>query len=97
MVTVENVGKVKGKDVVQLYVKAPGKDMDKPARELKGFAKTPDLNPGETCTVEIFVAEEALASYDEGAKAWVVEKGTYHFIAAKDASDNSKTKKVAIK
>lgn len=97
MVTVENVGKVKGKDVVQLYVKAPGKDMDKPARELKGFAKTPDLNPGEICTVEIFVTQESLASYDEGAKAWVVEKGTYDFIAAKDASDNSKTKKVAIK
>jgi beta-glucosidase len=96
-VTVKNTGKVAGKDVVQLYVKAPRRGLDKPERELKGFAKTPLLNPGESCDVEIFISKESLASYDEAAMSWVTEKGRYTFIAAKDALDCSKRKKVRIR
>ncbi|MBR0082582.1 MAG: glycoside hydrolase family 3 C-terminal domain-containing protein [Bacteroidales bacterium] len=86
-VTVRNTGKVAGKDVVQLYVKAPGRDMEKPARELKAFAKTPLLQPGESCTVEMFVSAESLASWDEKSSSWSVEKGRYRFIAARNAAD----------
>ena len=96
-VTVKNTGKVAGKDVVQLYVKAPHRGLDKPERELKGFAKTPLLNPGESCDVEIFISKESLASYDEASMSWVTEKGRYTFIAAKDALDCSKRKKVRIR
>lgn len=86
-VTVRNTGKVAGKDVVQLYVKAPGREMDKPARELKAFAKTTLLQPGESCTVEMFVSAESLASWDEKSSSWSVEKGRYRFIAARNAAD----------
>lgn len=86
-VTVRNTGKVAGKDVVQLYVKAPGREMEKPARELKAFAKTPLLQPGENCTVEMFVSAESLASWDEKSSSWSVEKGRYRFIAARNAAD----------
>ena len=86
-VTVRNTGKVAGKDVVQLYVKAPGREMEKPARELKAFAKTPLLQPGESCTVEMFVSSESLASWDEKSSSWSVEKGRYRFIAARNAAD----------
>ena len=86
-VTVRNTGKVAGKDVVQLYVKAPGREMEKPARELKAFAKTPLLQPGESCTVEMFVSAESLASWDEKSSSWSVEKGRYRFIAARNAAD----------
>ena len=85
-----------GKDVVQLYVKAPRKGLDKPERELKGFAKTPELDPGESCDVEIFISKESLASYDEAAGSWVTAKGRYTFIAAKDALDKSKRKRVRL-
>ena len=95
-VNVKNIGKVAGKDVVQLYVKAPRKGLDKPERELKGFAKTPVLNPGESCEVEIFISKESLASYDESAGSWVTAKGRYTFIAAKNSLDNSKRKRVRI-
>ena len=86
-VTVRNTGNVAGKDVVQLYVKAPGREMEKPARELKAFAKTPLLQPGESCTVEMFVSAESLASWDEQSSSWSVEKGRYRFIAARNAAD----------
>ena len=68
-VTVRNAGKVPGKEVVQLYVKAPGRDMEKPVRELKAFAKTPLLSPGESVTLEMAVAVDDLASFDETRSA----------------------------
>ena len=85
-VTVRNTGKIPGKEVVQLYVKAPGKDMPKPARELKAFAKTRLLAPGESVTVEMAVAVADLASFDEVRSGWAVEKGRYVFMVARDAS-----------
>ena len=95
-VNVKNIGKVAGKDVVQLYVKAPRKGLDKPERELKGLDKTPLLNPGESCDVTIFISKESLASYDETSGSWVTAKGRYTFIAAKDALDKSKRKRIRL-
>ena len=95
-VTVKNTGKVAGKDVVQIYVKAPKGKLDKPERELKGFAKTPELAAGESCTVTIYVSKESLASYDENKSAWVIDSGRYTFIAAQDALDNSLKKTVKL-
>ena len=86
-VEVKNIGKVAGKEVVQVYVSAPGKDMDKPARELKGFAKTRKLNPGESQTVSIAIPYESLASFNEKDSQWQVEAGTYTVMVAKNAAD----------
>lgn len=95
-VMVTNTGKVSGKDVVQLYVRAPKGKLDKPERELKGFAKTPEIAPGESCEVTIHVPAGSLASYDEQTGSWVVEPGKYVFIASKDASDCSLKKYVNV-
>lgn len=95
-VTVTNTGKVSGKDVVQLYVRAPKGKLDKPERELKGFAKTPEIAPGESCEVTIHVPAGSLASYDEQTGSWVVEPGKYVFMASKDASDCTQKKSVNV-
>ena len=95
-VCVKNTGMMKGKDVVQIYVKAPKGSLDKPERELKGFAKTPELAPGESCKVTVHVSKESLASYDEKKDAWVVDEGKYVFVAAQDAADNSLKKTVKV-
>lgn len=95
-VTVTNSGKVRGKDVVQLYVRAPKGKLDKPERELKGFAKTPEITPGESCAVTIHVPAGSLASYDEQTGSWVIEPGKYVFMASKDASDCSLKKSVNV-
>ena len=95
-VTVTNSGKVRGKDVVQLYVRAPKGKLDKPERELKGFAKTPEIAPGESCAVTIHVPAGSLASYDEQTGSWVIEPGKYVFMASKDASDCTLKKSVNV-
>ena len=86
-VNVRNNGKMAGKEVVQVYVSAPGKDMDKPARELKGFAKTKRLAIGESETVTINIPFESLASFNDQSNCWQVESGIYKVMVAKNAAD----------
>ena len=95
-VTVTNTGKVAGKDVVQVYVKAPKGELEKPERELKAFAKTPELAPGQSCEVSVFVSKESLASFNENTKAWEIDKGNYTFVAGQDSMDNSQKVKVKV-
>ena len=76
-VTVTNTGKVTGKEVVQLYVGAPTGKLDKPASELKGFAKTKLLNPGESQTINFTLTAGDLASYQTKVNSWVADAGTY--------------------
>ena len=78
-VDVKNTGKVAGKEVVELYVTAPSGKLDKPAQELKAYAKTKALNAGESQTVTLTVAVADLASFCEAESAWVVEAGAYQF------------------
>ncbi|GAA4320179.1 beta-glucosidase [Mucilaginibacter gynuensis] len=76
-VTVTNSGKVAGKEVAQLYISAPVKDLNKPAIELKGFAKTILLRPGESATLTFTINAADLASYDPNQAAWVADAGAY--------------------
>ena len=65
-ITVTNTGDRSGREIVQLYVHDRKPAAWKPERELKGFAKTRCLAPGESETVEIWIAPYVLASYIEG-------------------------------
>ncbi|MGD8898077.1 MAG: glycoside hydrolase family 3 C-terminal domain-containing protein, partial [Acidobacteriota bacterium] len=76
-VTVKNVGGAPGREVVQLYVSAPGKSMPKPALELRRFAKTRMLPPGEQETLSFTLTARDLASFDEASSSWQVEAGSY--------------------
>ena len=76
-VNVKNTGKVPGREVVQLYLAAPGKSMPKPAMELRGFGKTKTLAPGESETLTFTLDARDLTSFDEAGKAWMAEAGTY--------------------
>lgn len=74
-VDVTNTGSVPGREVVELYVSAPKGRMEKPEQELKAFAKTRLLQPGETETIMMTFTDYDLASFDDGARAWVTEAG----------------------
>jgi beta-glucosidase len=76
-VTVKNTGKVAGKEVVQLYLKAPSSEIEKPEKELKGFAKTKLLKPGESQQLSFDLDKRSLASFWTGISSWVADKGDY--------------------
>ena len=97
-VNVKNSGEHEGKEVVQLYVSAPdNKAANKPAKELKAFAKTKLLKPGESETVTLKVKTEDLASFDEEASAWVVAAGEYQFLVGASSQDIRSTLSASVK
>lgn len=76
-VTVTNNGQTAGKEVVQAYISAPDPSNNKPAKELKAFAKTKLLQPGESERVTLRFNAYDLASFHPDVNAWVTEKGKY--------------------
>ena len=97
-VTVKNTGSHEGKEVVELYVSAPdNKAANKPVKELKAFAKTKLLKPGESQTLTLCVKAADLASFDEAASAWVVAEGEYQFLIAASAQDIKATLSAKVK
>ena len=87
-VTVKNVGDVAGKEVVELYVKANDSKVERPYKELKGFAKTVLLNPGAEQKVTFVLDKSAFEYFDEVVHEWVVEQGTYTIMIG-GTSDNT--------
>jgi len=85
---VTNVGRLAGKEVIQVYFSAPQGRLGKPARQLAGWQKTRRLLPGETQIVEIRFSIDQMASYDDLGKvqksAWVLEAGEYRFFVGTD-------------
>ena len=96
-VTVTNTGKVAGKEAVQLYVTAPAGGLDKPALELKAFAKTKELAPGESQTLTMNVCNYDLASFNEANSAWEAAAGTYQIHFAASVADIKATAQYKLK
>ncbi len=90
-ITITNSGTMAGKEVVELYISAPGKSLDKPAEELKGFAKTKLLKPGESQTITFPISAEDLASFDTPSSSWVAEAGTYSIKVGASSEDIKQT------
>lgn len=97
-VEVKNSGNHAGKEVVELFVSAPrNKQLDKPAKELKAFAKTGLLKPGESEVVTMTVSQEDLASFNEKKSAWQTSAGTYDFLLCASAADVKSVLKADVK
>ena len=94
---VTNTGSFPGKEAVQLYVAAPGKDMVKPGKELKAFAKTGLLGPGKTERVEMVFTTYDLASFDQERSGWVTEPGTYKIRLGASSDDIRSEASISVK
>ncbi len=86
-VKVTNTGSVAGKEAVQVYISAPAGNLDKPVKELKAFAKTNKLAPGESQTLDISFAAADMSSWDESKGGWVLDPGTYKILVGASAAD----------
>jgi beta-glucosidase len=85
--TIKNTGKVAGKEVAQVYVTAPQGTIEKPVHELKAFAKTRELQPGESQTLTMTINQRDLASFDEAGSQWLADAGTYTFRIGSSSRD----------
>jgi beta-glucosidase len=84
--TVRNAGARRGSTVLQVYVGDPEASVDRPAKELKAFAKL-DLAPGEAREVSLALDRRALAFWDEGKHGWTVEPGRFGILGGFSAAD----------
>ena len=85
-VPVTNTGAVAGSEVVQLYIADVEASVDRPMKELKGFAKVA-LEPGQKADVSFTIGKDALSFFDAEKHAWVAEKGVFRAIVAASAAD----------
>ena len=90
-VTVKNTGRAAGKEVVQLYISAPAGKLHKPALELKGFAKTRLLKPGEAQTLSFEITPRSLSSFDPASSSWIAEAGRYEIKMGASSRDIRQT------
>jgi beta-glucosidase len=86
-VTLKNTGTMAGKEVAQVYVAAPEGRLEKPVKELKAFAKTRTLQPGESQTLTMQIPVRLLASFDEQGSQWLADAGTYQVLIGASVAD----------
>lgn len=93
-VSVTNMGKVSGDEVVQLYVHKDTSRVKQPIRQLKGFLRIKDVQPKETRNVEFLVKFEDLRYYDVISRSMILEASTYTFMVGASSADIRQTASV---
>jgi len=86
-VRVKNKGKIKGKEVVQLYTHKTKSKIDRPVQELKAFAKTTELEPEESEQIQLGIPILELRYWNEEKAQWELEKGNYEIRVAASSRD----------
>ena len=85
-VNIKNVGNMKAKEVVQLYVHREGSINDRPYKELKGFNKV-ELEPGEEKNVLISVPRKELCYFDINKNSWADDDSKVELLVGSSSKD----------
>lgn len=93
-VDVNNSGKVRGDEVVQLYIRDEVSSVTRPIKELRGFKRI-TLEPGETKTVEFPLGFDQLAFFNRDLRR-VVEPGAFQIMVGGNSVDLVETKLTAV-
>ena len=93
-IQVTNTGSRPGRQVVQVYVEAPQGKLGKAARVLADYWKTPELAPGQSAAVSLWIDLNDLASFDDSGVtghpyAYVLEAGAYRLYVGTDVRSAS--------
>ncbi len=94
-VDVWNVGRYKGKEVVQLYVSENSSRVTRPLKELKGFKKI-ELEPGEKKTVTFTLDKRSFAYYETSIHDYYVESGDFTVMIGAASNDIRQTVQVNV-
>lgn len=93
---IKNIGKVKGKEIAQVYVSQKEPIIFKPEKELKGFEKI-ELEPGEEQEVVIKLDRSSFEYYNVKEKKWSVENGKYYILVGKSSRNIVLKEEIKIK
>lgn len=85
-ITIKNIGKVKGKEIVEVYVKNPSSNFMRANRELIAFKKV-ELNVGESKVVEMMLSKRNFSIYHVDSKKFVVPSGIYEIQVGSSLND----------
>lgn len=85
-IKVTNTGARPGSEVVQLYVEPPASHVDRPAKELRAFAKL-HLAAGESAEAKLTLSARAFSYFDAERNAFIAEKGRYRLIVAASSAE----------
>jgi beta-glucosidase len=83
---IENIGKRKGAEIIQLYLREVHSKVERPVKELKGFKKV-ILTPNQIKTLQFEITKEALSYYDDDLKFWNVNEGEYEVFIGSSSQD----------
>jgi len=95
-VMIKNTGAVPGKEVAEIYLSLPGTTIDRPVQELKAFAKTPLLNPGESAELTMKIPVADFSYWNEESAAWTLENGIYTIKAGTSSRDIKLNKEIKL-
>lgn len=96
VIEIANVGVCAGKETIQAYLSCQDTASERPRQELKGFEKTRLLKPGEREELHIWIPSRELACYVEAKAAYIIEKGTYRFLAGNSSRNTQLAGEVCI-
>ena len=88
-VSVKNIGKYSGKEVVQVYVSPSQENIDKPYQSLVAFKKTPKIEPSNQVEMSLKFKFKSMERYDEKKAYYLLDKGKY-IIRVGNSSDCTK-------
>lgn len=92
---IANTSAVDGKETAQVYIRALSSYVDRPYKELKGFAKTA-IKAGETARVKLRLDKRAFEYWSVANDGWAVEDGAYEILVAASATDIRLNAKIII-
>jgi len=94
--TIKNTGNYKADEVVQVYVQDDKSEIDRPLKELKGFARI-SLKQGEQQSVKILLSSSAFSYFSPKTKKWTLEPGTFTIHIGSSSADIRLKKSLTIK
>lgn len=92
---IKNTGKIKGKEIAQIYIKQENPKILKPIKELKGFEKI-ELEPQEEKEITIELPKSSFEYYNQETKKWAIEEGNYEIQIGKSSEEIVLQEKIKI-